>query len=94
MLKRKQRIRVEKGKDRAEAVGDKLMRKREKGRGSGGRGEGRNVSSILFYIASSGFCFGMGEEGGCLVGAGRLGGEGFGVWGGGGINRGTVGVSE
>lgn len=44
ILKRKQRLRIEKGKVRAEAVGDKLERRR----GVGRRGGGRNVS--LFFL--------------------------------------------
>lgn len=78
VLKRKQRIRVEKGRDRAEAVGDKLAQKKKGERGSGRKGEGRNVSSvlcILFYIAPFDFlCGGVwlvlgGKQGfTCMVG--------------------------
>lgn len=39
-------MRVERGKDRAEAVGDK----RERKRGGGRRGEGRNVSLVNFFF--------------------------------------------
>lgn len=45
MLKRKQKIRIERGRDRAEVVGDKVERKR----GMGRRGVGRNVSFSLFW---------------------------------------------
>lgn len=52
VLKRKQRIRVERGKDRAEVVGDKVERKMGKERrgGSGGRGVGRGVSLNPFFL--------------------------------------------
>lgn len=39
-------MRVERGKDRAEAVVDKTERKRRRGR----RGEGRNVSLLGFFL--------------------------------------------
>lgn len=44
VLKRKQRIRLERGKERAESVGDKMERKK----GLGKKGAGRGVSGFLF----------------------------------------------
>ena len=44
MLRRKQRIRLERGKERAESVGDKMERKK----GLGKKGVGRGVSGFLF----------------------------------------------
>ena len=44
VLKRKQRIRLERGKERAESVGDKMERKK----GLGKKGVGRGVSGFLF----------------------------------------------
>lgn len=50
MLKRKQRIRMERGRDRAERVGEKVERKRgdRDGGGRKGRGRRRGVSLIFF----------------------------------------------
>lgn len=44
VLKRKQRIRLERGRERAESVGDKMERKK----GLGKKGVGRGVSGFLF----------------------------------------------
>lgn len=64
MLKRKQRVRVERGRGRAEAVGERVERKR----GLGRRGEGRNVSffggEFSPYACCWVFLFGRGWGGG------------------------------
>ena len=69
ILKRKQKLRISRGKERAEAVGAKVARKK----GMGRRGVGRNVSwvfvvvvVVVVVIGGKEIC-GRGEGGGYVL---------------------------
>lgn len=58
VLRRKQRIRLERGKERAESVGDKMERKK----GLGKKGVGRGVSGFLFSSVCLSVCLRKGPS--------------------------------